>query len=280
MQIYSVPGRPMRFKDCQMRSDPAATQEPVVVAANCLLVKNAGPNRDLTVLCDSGPGVRFAGKLGIPSEDILLGNLAGLGVTPPDIDIYLPSHLHWDHTGWAFEGGTFKLPNARVIMSRGARADNARSGAGDASFLPEVSGVLDELEVQGRLTLLDAEHVSLSGPGVMVPDLGEKVRFYFSRGHSEGQMHAVFSTGSGALVFGGDFWPTAWHAEDPTRFMQSFDKRDTQQLLLNKAEFLKQVVFRSWYLYFFHDPKTLAAQVVGDPGGYTLQNPLEEVRWV
>lgn len=120
----------MLFRDCHMRSDPQATRDQVTVAANCLLVKNAGPENRLTVLCDSGPGLQLPAtaraKLGIQDEDILMANLEALGVTPEEIDVYLPSHLHWDHTGWAFEGGVFKFPNAYVIMSRQARDDNAR----------------------------------------------------------------------------------------------------------------------------------------------------------
>lgn len=279
MKVFSVPGRPMEFKDCHMRSDPSAAQTPVAVAANCLLVKNAGLHGNLTILCDSGPGIKFAGKLGIKSDDVLLQNLARAGVTPADIDVYLPSHLHWDHSGWAWEGGVFKLPKAHVIMSREARADNARATTGDRSFLPEVPGILDGLDSEGRLTLLDAKDVSLTGPGTVVDRLGDQVRFFFSRGHSEGQMHAVFTTASGTIVFGGDFWPTAWHGGNPARYMPLFDQRDTAQLLRDKAAFLPRVAQNGWHLYFYHDPVTLAGQVVADGDGYKLQNGLTEVCW-
>lgn len=284
IQVYSVPARPMLFRDNHMRNDPAATRDQVTVAANCLLVKNAGPGGNLTILCDSGPGLQLPEearrKLGIPDEDILLRNLASLGVTPDKVDVYMPSHFHWDHTGWVFEGGVFKLPNARVVMSQQARADNLRVTTDqDASFLLDVPAILDSLEAEGRLTLLDADEVPVSGPGIAVDWLGDGVRFVFSRGHSEGQMHAVFTTTVGIIVFGGDFWPTAWHATDPTRHMPMFDRRDTARLLADKAAFLPHVAGQGMYLYFYHDPNTLAAQVAAKDGGYELQNPLAAVCW-
>ncbi|HBF13211.1 MAG TPA: hypothetical protein DDW49_07480 [Deltaproteobacteria bacterium] len=98
MRVFSVSARPMRFRDNHMRSDPAASRDQVAVASNALLIRNAGPKNNLTILCDSGPGLQLPsearGKLGIPDEDVLLENMAHLGVTPDDVDVYLPSHLH------------------------------------------------------------------------------------------------------------------------------------------------------------------------------------------
>jgi len=167
-----------------------------------------------------------------------------------------------------------------VITSRQALDDNARATTdGDASFLPEVGKILNSLLAEGRMTLLDAGAVSLTGPGISIPMLGDDIQFFFSRGHSEGQMHAVFSTIFGAIVFGGDFWPTVWHAQDPSRFMPQFDRRDLPALLRDKESFLPRAAAYQVYLYFYHDPEVAAAQVVENAGQYEIKNPLQEVRW-
>lgn len=284
MQIFSVAARSLVFRDNHMRSAPDATRDPVEVASNCLLVRNAGVERDLTILCDSGPGLHLPEnvrqKFKIDDHDILTENLAQLGVSAEDIDVYLPSHLHWDHTGWAFEGGRFVLPNARVVISEQALQDNARVDSdNDLSFLPAVPEILADLQEQGRLTLLDATAYPIDGEGAALEWLSDGIRFYFSRGHSEGQMHAVFSAAQGTIVFGGDFWPTEWHAHDPSRYMPQFDKRDREALLANKRAFLPHVVDGAWYLYFYHDPQIRAAQVITTDNGYTTANPLTDVAW-
>ena len=65
---------------------------------NSLLIRTG---RD-TVLIETGMGNKLSERMrkfyGQPAQ--LLGNLAGGGVAPEDIDVVINSHLHFDHCGW------------------------------------------------------------------------------------------------------------------------------------------------------------------------------------
>ncbi len=153
-------------------------------------------------------------------------------------------------------------------INQQARQDGQRFFEGDKSFLARVPEILSGLEAEGRLTLIDAAEVSLSGPGASLDWLGDAICFYFSRGHSEGQMHATFATAQGTIVFGGDFWPTDWHAMNPSRYMPAFDQRDTPALLANKRTFLEQVADRELFLHLYHDPKVVAVKIQRNSEGF------------
>ncbi len=289
LSVYSLPGRPTQFRAGHMRNDPTlvgdAAKQPVTVAANCLLVKNAGPNQNLTILCDAGSGLHLPAatrsKLGIPDRDLLVENLAMLGVSLADIDIFISSHPHWDHIGGILdETGNLRLPKAHILLSRGAYQQNMENPAIEgqpSSFIPGMPEKLQALKQAGRLTLLSGDPSGLGGEGITCNLLGDAVRFYFSGGHSECQMHAVFLTDAGGVVFGGDFFPTAWHVA-PERYMPQFD-RDPKQLANEKELFLQRVRTGHWHISFYHDPQVAAARVlVGGPERYSSLIMGEEVR--
>ncbi len=69
---------------------------------------------DKHILVDTSAGAELATKFrGFPAEEITSFEeaLAGLGLSPADIDIVVQTHLHWDHCA-----NTRKCKNAKVIV--------------------------------------------------------------------------------------------------------------------------------------------------------------------
>ncbi|TMF06451.1 MAG: MBL fold metallo-hydrolase [Chloroflexi bacterium] len=70
---------------------------------------------DRLVLVDAGIGARtgaMMGGLGQFSGGELLNSLAAQNVRPRDITDVVFTHLHFDHVGWASQGGMIVFPNA------------------------------------------------------------------------------------------------------------------------------------------------------------------------
>lgn len=162
---------------------------------NCLLVRDGRR----TVLVETGIGdtieprrraVAFPGDYGH-----LLRNLAALGVRPPDIDIVVNTHLHFDHCGWnttRVHGALIPtFPNARYWIQRGeweaATHPNERTRA---TYLQDNLAPLagsDQLElVEGEVQITPA------------------LRFLPAPGHTVDHAAVVVSSGGETAIYLGD----------------------------------------------------------------------------
>ena len=240
---------------------PADELNRIDLACRCLLVEEDSGRR---VLLETGIGAFFQPKLaqryGVQeSRHVLLDGLAELGLAHEDIDLVVLSHLHFDHAGgllsaWDAEHPpTLLFPNARFLTGarHWARA-TAPHPRDRASFLPQLNA---QLEVSGRLELIDGEHSPTLGPGW---------RFHHSDGHTPGLLLTELATPQGPLLFAADLIPGAAWVHAP--ITMGYD-RFPELLIEEKTALLQDLVERGGRLFFTHDPKLDTARVVRDERG-------------
>lgn len=250
----------------------------VRLSCRCLLLQDSeGRN----VLFETGIGAFFepklAGRFGVenPERHVLLENLKTIGLSPSDIDIVILSHLHFDHAGGLLpsykdmqnEGAELVFSNATFLVGREAmeRAKNPHM-RDRASFIPEIT---DLLLKSGRLEIVDQESCEL---------MGDRYEFYFSEGHTPGQMHTLYKGDSRKVFFCGDLIPgTPWVHVPIT---MGYD-RYPEKLIDEKQEILERALKESWYLFYTHDTKFACSEISKDERGkYSPTSLIEELNEV
>jgi len=146
-------------------------------------------NREQTILVDTGYSERGGARRNRGHIVAPLDALAGVGVTPADVDLVVNTHLHYDHTGHltAFADVPLLVNATELEVWAGALAERARFAV---DIEPdEISGVLarDDLVVMG------AEHDV--APGIRAIEVG---------GHSPGQMILVVEGEQAPVVLASD----------------------------------------------------------------------------
>jgi len=189
-------------------------------------------------------------------------------VPPPragEITDVILTHLHFDHAGGLSRrvGGTTDLepcyPGARVHLQEAnlevARAPGPRERA---SYLKENLAILER--VPPVLTRGSAEIV----PGLWV---------HRSDGHTRGLQWVEVRGEGGTVAFPSDLIPTSRHL--PIPYAMGYDMH-VEQLLEEKAEFLRRAVAEDWIVVFVHDSDVPAARVkVDERGHYAVREAVE-----
>ena len=167
----------------------------VAMSVGGLLVERDGR----TLLIDAGLGARTGETpLGPVNSGALLDTLTALGRDPADIDTVAFTHLHLDHTGWAFvpngQGRYRKaFPAARYLLS----ADEwAPYGRGES--VPGASPAVVIEQFAATHTLVEDGEEIFPGVGAMV-----------TPGHSPGHTSFVITSTAGPrLIALGDAFHT------------------------------------------------------------------------
>jgi glyoxylase-like metal-dependent hydrolase (beta-lactamase superfamily II) len=183
------------------------------IPVNCLLVRGGGR----TVLIDSGIGTKIPPErreTAYPGDyGHLLGGLAALGVRPPDVDVVVNSHLHFDHCGWntaLVHGAAIPtFPNARYYIQRGEW--EAATHPNERTRATYLSDNILPLAESGQLELVEGER-QVTGEVRLVP----------APGHTEAHCTVVISAGGETAVYIGDLVQHAAQLER-TAWVTAFD---------------------------------------------------------
>ncbi|MBP2479403.1 glyoxylase-like metal-dependent hydrolase (beta-lactamase superfamily II) [Crossiella equi] len=164
----------------------------VAMSAGGLLVERDGRR----LLVDAGMGdfradmVLGQTYLGTAATGTLPEVLSDLGHRPEDIEAVAFTHLHVDHTGWAYTpDGTKFFPGARYLVSAPEWAPHARGETIPGA--PPRATVIDPLA---------ADHIEISDGDEVFPGVHALV----TPGHSPGHTSYVVSTEVGRVVAFGD----------------------------------------------------------------------------
>jgi len=167
----------------------------VAMSVGGLLVERGGRR----LLIDAGLGTRAGHtSLGTMNSGALPDTLAALGCDPAAIDTVAFTHLHVDHTGWAFtrnRDGTYRktFPAARYLV---AGAEWAPYGRGESLTSAAPPAVLEQLAAT-RTLIDDGEEIF---PGV---------RALVTPGHSPGHTSYIITSATGRrLIALGDAFHT------------------------------------------------------------------------
>jgi glyoxylase-like metal-dependent hydrolase (beta-lactamase superfamily II) len=181
----------------------------IVMSAGGLLIERDGR----ALLIDAGLGPTTADSVvGPVNSGAMLDVLAALGRRREDIEVLAFTHLHFDHTGWAFRpnaDGRYvsTFPNARYVLSA--------QEWGPHEYGEDAAGVATPREI---IAPLAANHTVLVDGEEIFPG----VRAVVTPGHSPGHTSYVVTsatTGTRLVVFGDAFhipaqlahpdWPSA-----------------------------------------------------------------------
>ncbi|HEY3697316.1 MBL fold metallo-hydrolase [Phenylobacterium sp.] len=191
----------------------------------CFLVRTAGK----TVLIDAGMGPTVFDWTPKPGRNMRLEGgklpaaLARVGVSPEDIDLILPTHMHQDHGGWIIAHGAPFFPNAVV-----------RFGAGDWDAVVETSKWeghaegMRALRAAGRVELI--EHDGEVAPGIAA---------LATPGHTPGHQCYVLSSGGQRAMILGDIISCPLQIEAPER--EALADMDKQLSIATRDRILREL---------------------------------------
>jgi glyoxylase-like metal-dependent hydrolase (beta-lactamase superfamily II) len=246
---------------------PAAADNTVPMATNCLLLRGDVAGRRRTVLVDTGNGGKespdFMARFQMEGRDVLERSLAREGVSPADVDLLVLTHLHFDHAGGATrldaDGRAVPaFPNARVALQR-RDLENARHASvrERASYL---AWNWEPLEAAGLLDLMDGAQELLPGLSVRpVP------------GHTAGLQAVVVEGGGRRLVFTADLFPTSHHIQPA--WVMGYDL-DVLTCVEQRQRLLGEVAGSGTVLVFEHDAHVPAGTVAQDARGKYVVSPV------
>jgi glyoxylase-like metal-dependent hydrolase (beta-lactamase superfamily II) len=166
----------------------------IVMSAGGLLVERDG--RALLIDAGLGPTTEDS-VVGPINSGSMLDVLSSLGRRPEDIEMLAFTHLHLDHTGWAFipaaDGRATKtFPNARYLVAAQEWAPHAHGAKAGLATRPEL------------IAPLAANHIEFEDGEEIFPG----VRALVTPGHSPGHTSYVITsatTGQRLIAFGDAF---------------------------------------------------------------------------
>lgn len=234
---------------------PADQRNRITLGMRPLLVAASGH----LLIIDAGLGdktdAKFNDIYGVDRANTLDVSLARAGVTPPQIDLVLASHLHFDHAGGFTSrsaDGTVRprFPNARYLVNGGEWEDASRPHERNrASYLPENfvpladAGVVDFTRDDQQITA-----------GVRVARTG---------GHTRCHQIVYLESEGRTAVFAADLIPTTAHVDEA--WIMGYDLYPMETLAFKKA-FVREAIAREYLIFFEHDP-TIAAGYIRERDG-------------
>ena len=233
------------------QTNPADELNRINLSLRCLLLDN-GSKR---VLIETGMGNKFNDKFKSmfaikQSSNPLSDTLGKYGYSTESITDVILTHLHFDHSGGALNCNENEVlvpafTNAKYHVSESnwklGIAPNPRDRASylNENYLP--------LKDAGVLNLIADNSEILSG-----------ISSYIVNGHTTGQQLIKVESEGEVLVFCSDLIPLRSHLKLP--WIMGYDLNALLSLK-EKTKFLQEAANGDWWLFFYHDPKTIAVKI-------------------
>jgi methylmalonyl-CoA epimerase len=185
--------------------------------------------------------------------------LDSVGLTADDIDLVLPTHLHFDHFG-----GATRLDGQAVVPRFGRARYIIRAAEWHDATHPHA---------RNRASYLQDDFVPLDAAGVVDRFDGDQpirpgVRVERTGGHT-GQHQIVYVEGGGkTIVFVADLIPTTAHLQDP--WVMGYDLFPMETMAF-KQRFIREAIDREYLIVFEHDPLVRAGYIRERDGRRTVE---------
>jgi glyoxylase-like metal-dependent hydrolase (beta-lactamase superfamily II) len=241
---------------------PADDRNRISLASRPLLVQ--GSTR--TLLIDGGIGNKMSPKnvdiYAIDRARNITHELADLGLSEEDIEIALPSHLHFDHVG----GYTTRLESGEIVPTFPKARYVIRTEEWEDATHPHE---------RNRASYLQDDFVPLQSAGVIDFVDGDAeiipgVRVRWTGGHARNHQVVMVESGGRTAVFTADMIPTTAHIDEP--WIMGYDLYPMDTLAFKKA-FLREAIDRDYLIFFEHDPK-IAAGYIREKDGRKYVEPV------
>jgi|TARA_B100001741_G_scaffold305554_1_gene297923 glyoxylase-like metal-dependent hydrolase (beta-lactamase superfamily II) len=233
------------------KTNPSDSLNRIDLALRCLLLDD-GEN---CILIETGMGSKisddFKNMFAIKQkENPIQSALKRFNYKQEDISHVILTHLHFDHSGGILdinkEGELVPaFPNATYFISEANWTSGMNPSPRDsASYLDYNYSLLESL---GNLKLVQDNSMILDGISTISVN-----------GHTVGQQLVKVEDADDVLIFCSDLIPLKSHIRLP--WIMGYDL-NAALTLKEKTNFLNQAADEGWWLWFYHDPNTVALQI-------------------
>ena len=233
------------------KTNPSDSLNRIDLALRCLLLDD-GEN---CILIETGMGSKisddFKNIFAIKQkENPIQSALNRFNYKQEDISHVILTHLHFDHSGGILdinkEGELVPaFPNATYFISEANWTSGMNPSPRDsASYLDYNYSLLESL---GNLKLVQDNSMILDGISTISVN-----------GHTVGQQLVKVEDADDVLIFCSDLIPLKSHIRLP--WIMGYDL-NAALTLKEKTNFLNQAADEGWWLWFYHDPNTVALQI-------------------
>ncbi len=233
------------------KTNPSDSLNRIDLALRCLLLDD-GEN---CILIETGMGSKisddFKNMFAIKQKkNPIQSALKRFNYKQEDISHVILTHLHFDHSGGILdinkEGELVPaFPNATYFISEANWTSGMNPSPRDsASYLDYNYSLLESL---GNLKLVQDNSMILDGISTISVN-----------GHTVGQQLVKVEDADDVLIFCSDLIPLKSHIRLP--WIMGYDL-NAALTLKEKTNFLNQAADEGWWLWFYHDPNTVALQI-------------------
>ena len=233
------------------KTNPSDSLNRIDLALRCLLLDD-GEN---CILIETGMGSKisddFKNMFAIKQkENPIQSALKRFNYKQEDISHVILTHLHFDHSGGILdinkEGELVPaFPNATYFISEANWTSGMNPSPRDSASYLDYNYSL--LESSGNLKLVQDNSIILDGISTISVN-----------GHTVGQQLVKVEDADDVLIFCSDLIPLKSHIRLP--WIMGYDL-NAALTLKEKTNFLNQAADEGWWLWFYHDPNTVALQI-------------------